>query len=141
MAANLKLTLLGTELHGLTLRFENLGAKPVSVIRGYRPGFYATHELTITDAERRRVEENVDVMCCGTPYPLTADALVLIPSGGAAELAVDTRAYELPPGRYSLQLRYATSRYWLSNVDPKPAGFEQLVEGVWTSNVLDLLAR
>lgn len=137
----MRLTLSGAELRGLLLRFENPGPKPVSVIRSYRPGFYATHELTITDAEGRRVHENVDVMCCGTPYPLTADALIVLPPGGAQEVAVDSAAYELPPGRYTIQLRYATSRYWLSTVDPKPAGFEHLVEGAWTSNVLDLLTK
>lgn len=137
----MKLTLIGDELRGLTLRFENDGPSPAAIIRSYRPGFYASHELTVLDASGRRLEENVDVMCCGTPYPLTADALIVIPPGGTADVAVDTFGYDLPPGRYRLRLTYGTNRTWLEQVDPKPAGFEHLVEGAWTSNELEVLTK
>ena len=64
----MNLTLNGTDLRGLTLRFENPGAKPVAVVRSYRPGFYASHDLAVYDASGCRLPENADVLCCGTPY-------------------------------------------------------------------------
>jgi hypothetical protein len=130
----LKLTLTGDELRGMTLRFENAGTSPVAVIRSYRPGFYASYDVAVIDASGRRLRENADVMCCGTPYPLTADALIVLPPGGAQEVAVDTLGYALEPGRYRVSLTYRTNRSWLERVVEKPAGFEHLAEGEWTSN-------
>jgi hypothetical protein len=130
----MKLTLIGTELRGLTLRFENPGTSPVAVIRSYRPGFYASYELSVVDVSGRRLRENAPVMCCGTPYPLTADALIVLPPGGAQEVAVDTLGYDLPAGPYRVQITYRTNRTWLERVVEKPAGFEHLAEGEWTSN-------
>ena len=130
----LKLTLSGSELRGVLLRFENPGMSPAAIIRSYRPGYYASYDVSVVDAAGRRLLENVPVMCCGTPYPLTADALIVLPPGGAQEVALDTRGYAPPPGRYRVQVTYRTNRSWLDQVVEKPAGYEHLAEGEWTSN-------
>jgi hypothetical protein len=130
----MKLTLIGDQRRGLLLRFENPGTSPIAVIRSARPAFYATHDVRVLDAAGRRVGENQLVHCCGTPYPLGPDLLVVIPPGGAQEVAVDTLGYRLEPGEYRVQVTYRTNRAWLDKVTAKPAGFEHLVEGEWTSN-------
>ena len=139
MAEKLKLTLTGDQLRGLTLRFVNEGTSPAAVIRSYRPGFYASYEVAVFNASGRRLRENVPVKSCGTPYPLTADALILLPPGGAQEVAIDTRGYAPPPGPYRVQVTYRTNRSWLDRVVETPAGFEHLAEGEWTSN--DVLTK
>jgi hypothetical protein len=142
---NLKISLTGppeaSDLRGVLIRFENRGMSPLAVIRSYRPGFYASHELRVTDAGHQAVDENVPVRCCGTPYALTADALITIPPGESREISVDSSGYALPPGRYRLEVRYRTNRAWLGKVSAKPAGFEHLAEGEWTTEPFDLLVK
>ncbi|HEX7902178.1 MAG TPA: hypothetical protein VF950_30745 [Planctomycetota bacterium] len=141
MAEKLKLTLNGSEVRGVLLRFENLGTSPLAVIRSHRPGFYASYEAQLRDAAGDVQWETVPMLECGTPYPLTADGLVVLPPGGTHEAAVDTRGYELPPGRYTLQVTYRTNKHWLDLVTTDPPGFELVARGEWTSNVLDVLSR
>jgi hypothetical protein len=130
----MKLTLLGNDPRGLTLRVQNDGMSPVAVIRSYRPGFYASHEVRIVDAAGNVLDENEIVRSCGTPYALTEDALVVVPPGESRELAVDTLGYRLAPGAYRVRVTYRTNRAWLDRVQNKPPGFEHLAEGEWTSN-------
>lgn len=135
----MNLTLIGEELRGLTLRFENPGASPAAVIRSARPAFYASHDVRILDSQGRRVDENQAVNCCASPYGLSPDILVVIPPGESREMVVNTMAYQLPPGPYRVRVTYRTNRHWLDKVKSPPPGFEHLIEGEWTSN--EVLAR
>ena len=138
MVGNLKLTLIGpaeaVDLQGILVRFENEGTSPLAVIRCYRPGFYAGYRVEVKDSCGQIFGENRNVPACGTPYPLTEDALVVLPPGGSHEAAVDLRGYDLPPSRYLLRVTYATHEVWLNQVTRKPAGLEHLARGEWASN-------
>src|SRR5687768_5027125 len=119
---------------GFFLRFENEGASALAFIRSFRPGFYANHRIEVRDSCGQIFSENRIVPCCGSPYPLTGDALIVLLPGGAKEVAVDVLGYRLPPGQYSLRVIYSTHETWLKQVTEKPEGFGHLARGSWESN-------